>query len=604
MKSVFRNVLLFFGVGMTSFSWSQEVQGEWEELIEQINEVEYRNLDSAIFLGERLTRRTKKQNPYYYAESLRLRARAHLIQGDFKKVSLLVNEAIPIFEQLGNKKQVASCYNLMSILNDKLQRDEENLSYSLKAMGIYQQIKDSKGINMMAGNLFLYYLDHQKMDLAKKYLDIQAKTSPNSEESFFHQNNKGLFYLRKKEYDQAIYYFERAEQIAKKKQMVDAYTTTYIGLGKTYMELKDYGKSEKFLLMARKEAIGQRNLPEHKDALEALEQLYAEMGQKEKLQKVGADLRIVKDSLFNLEKIHFINQLESKIQLQEKQEIINQQENDLLESEVKQQQMNQQILVIVLILTVLVSVSFIVFVGYNRIRKQNRIISDQKQRLEQAHELNQKIFAIVSHDFRGPLNSLEILVDLLGEHHQETGVSNEIIGDIQNQLKQSELVLENLIQYAREELRMADLSKSNIRMKNLCDELILHTGTMVSEKKLEIVNGVDSKLEIESSTEVLRIILRNLLSNAIKYSPEASVIEIKNQGPDEIQIMDRGKGVSDEIREQLFEQSVKSKAGTHLETGFGLGLKLSAELAAKLGARLKYEDREGGGSVFSLIFES
>ncbi|HWW19889.1 MAG TPA: ATP-binding protein, partial [Steroidobacteraceae bacterium] len=64
-----------------------------------------------------------------------------------------------------------------------------------------------------------------------------------------------------------------------------------------------------------------------------------------------------------------------------------------------------------------------------------------------------------------------------------------------------------------------------------------------------------------------------------------------------LQVADRGRGIESTDAERIFEPFfTKAKRGT------GLGLFLARELAQANGATLLYEAREGGGSIFRIVF--
>jgi len=64
-----------------------------------------------------------------------------------------------------------------------------------------------------------------------------------------------------------------------------------------------------------------------------------------------------------------------------------------------------------------------------------------------------------------------------------------------------------------------------------------------------------------------------------------------------LQVADRGPGIPSADSERIFEPFF-----TRAQRGTGLGLFLARELAAANGATLLYEAREGGGSIFRVVF--
>jgi signal transduction histidine kinase len=94
-------------------------------------------------------------------------------------------------------------------------------------------------------------------------------------------------------------------------------------------------------------------------------------------------------------------------------------------------------------------------------------------------------------------------------------------------------------------------------------------------------------------------VFSNLLSNAIKYGAEDSAVDInltEERNSCKISVADRGEGVPDKDKENIFTRFTRrEKEGVK---GSGLGLSIVRRVAAAHKGRVWVEDRPGGGSVF------
>jgi len=96
-------------------------------------------------------------------------------------------------------------------------------------------------------------------------------------------------------------------------------------------------------------------------------------------------------------------------------------------------------------------------------------------------------------------------------------------------------------------------------------------------------------------------ILVNLLSNAIRHSPADATITVRveqNAAAVLVQVIDRGPGVTDELRARIFEPFERFDPLSGI--GTGLGLPVSRRLAEVLGGTLHVADTPGGGATFTL----
>jgi signal transduction histidine kinase len=104
---------------------------------------------------------------------------------------------------------------------------------------------------------------------------------------------------------------------------------------------------------------------------------------------------------------------------------------------------------------------------------------------------------------------------------------------------------------------------------------------------------------LRADPEMTRAVLLNLLLNACQASA-ATPVEIRtttDQGRSVIEVLDRGPGLPQEVREHLFEPFITTRA-----QGTGLGLAISRRLTQVQGATLTIEDRTGGGTVARIVF--
>ena len=99
-------------------------------------------------------------------------------------------------------------------------------------------------------------------------------------------------------------------------------------------------------------------------------------------------------------------------------------------------------------------------------------------------------------------------------------------------------------------------------------------------------------------------IVTNLLSNAIKFSPVGGVVDVMIRPLDRryrLSIADRGPGIPPEFRDRIFAKFAQADSSdTRSKGGTGLGLSIVRELAVRMGGSVTFEDRDGGGTVFSV----
>jgi len=108
---------------------------------------------------------------------------------------------------------------------------------------------------------------------------------------------------------------------------------------------------------------------------------------------------------------------------------------------------------------------------------------------------------------------------------------------------------------------------------------------------------------VNADPDRLLQVLSNLISNAAKHSPPGGQVEIvtaRDEGGIRVSVLDRGRGVPGEFREQLFGRFAQSSDGRKAG-GSGLGLAICKEIVERSGGSIGYDAREGGGSAFWFV---
>ena len=133
------------------------------------------------------------------------------------------------------------------------------------------------------------------------------------------------------------------------------------------------------------------------------------------------------------------------------------------------------------------------------------------------------------------------------------------------------------------------------RFERLDLDRLVHDAVRLHEREevsLEVSGG--GALWIEGDPLLLARAIHNLVLNACEASTAGGVVEVRSraeEGAAVVEVLDRGPGLSPEVRGRLFEPYVSTK-----RRGSGLGLSLVRDIAAQHHGTIVLEDREGGGA--------
>ena len=252
-------------------------------------------------------------------------------------------------------------------------------------------------------------------------------------------------------------------------------------------------------------------------------------------------------------------------------------------------------------------VAVVSFRAYKSKQKTNIIITQQNVKIEMAnkdlerqHLLNQKIFSVISHDFRGPILSLNLVLNKFKDSSTNEKFNN-YIKDIGTSVQNANTVLNNLLNWAKTEIAVESFDKSDC----LINEVIVKTERefeeKLREKNLEIIKEIPEHAKMKLPHDILQIAIRNLISNAIKFSNPNNKIEVSYEEKGVLSIKDFGIGISPEKTALLFNSQVNAGIGTNKEEGFGIGLYIVSELLYKYGFKINVESNPGEGTSFNIM---
>ncbi|MFN8259196.1 MAG: PAS domain S-box protein [Bacteroidales bacterium] len=229
----------------------------------------------------------------------------------------------------------------------------------------------------------------------------------------------------------------------------------------------------------------------------------------------------------------------------------------------------------------------------------------QKAQLEDLNAAKDKIFSVIAHDLRSPFNSIqglsEILINNFDKYDREK--IQTIIETINSSSRNTINLLENLLNWAKNQTGNLQFNPEKIQLKNLVAEMVNSTKALAGMKHIDIRFQIAEDLTVYADRNMVNIILRNLLSNAVKFTGrngEVSVVAVLKNNEIEISVKDTGIGIEASILKRLFKiDNGVISTGTNNEKGSGLGLVLCHEFVGKQGGKIRVKSERGKGSTFS-----
>ena len=178
----------------------------------------------------------------------------------------------------------------------------------------------------------------------------------------------------------------------------------------------------------------------------------------------------------------------------------------------------------------------------------------------------------------------------------------EMLPSIVNEMNYTTSLMENLLQWAKTQMKSSSIQPEMIDMKMMTMEAMQILQLQASNKKIYLESRIDLPVYCYADREMINLVLRNLLSNAIKFTPENGRVMVGTSETDslvEIFVEDTGIGMRSEDICHVFSDVYFTTKGTASENGTGLGLKLCKHFLEKNGGEISIKSHPGEGSIFS-----
>ena len=199
----------------------------------------------------------------------------------------------------------------------------------------------------------------------------------------------------------------------------------------------------------------------------------------------------------------------------------------------------------------------------------------------------------LAHELRKPIEEVQALAMLLAKHADRVGSSGlRILGICSDLLRRLDTLLS--LNGVRLNLQSFDLSS--------LVESALERARVIQRDREYRVESQFSPLPVVADPTRIRSAIENLIDNAVRATECGGSITVRSgiefadgfETPTAyIEVVDDGRGVPEELGEDVFEAGISTFAG-----GFGLGLPLCRATARAHGGGVRYHSKSGVGARF------
>ena len=226
----------------------------------------------------------------------------------------------------------------------------------------------------------------------------------------------------------------------------------------------------------------------------------------------------------------------------------------------------------------------------------------EAERLEQGSVIRTALLAAVSHDLRTPLAGIKAAVSSLRQEDVDWSSADEaaLLATVEESADRLTALVANLLDMSRLQTGSVQPQLGPVALEEIVPPALLGLDPVA-----ELVVQVPESLPlVVGDAGLLERVVANLVENAVRHggatTPVLVSASISVLGEYvEVRIVDRGPGVPDAVKEQMFAPFHRLGDGPS-GPGVGLGLAVARGFTEATGGRLWAEDTPGGGLTMVL----
>lgn len=224
--------------------------------------------------------------------------------------------------------------------------------------------------------------------------------------------------------------------------------------------------------------------------------------------------------------------------------------------------------------------------------------TEARLRAEQhAAELREQFIAVLGHDLRNPLASIDAGARLLSRGRLDDG-GRGIVQQIQAGIRRMSSLIDNILDFARGRMGGGfPLDKRFVPLEPALSQVVEEFRTSHAERRINAIFALDRPIFCDPAR--LAQMLSNLIANAIAHGAPNKPVEVLAavvSGQLELAVRNHGNPIPPDARERLFQPFTRGEGSRQ---GLGLGLYIAAEIARAHGGTL---ETDSAGDLTTFLF--
>lgn len=235
------------------------------------------------------------------------------------------------------------------------------------------------------------------------------------------------------------------------------------------------------------------------------------------------------------------------------------------------------------------------------IDEQNRQRDIELKEAERVGDLREKLFDILGHDLRNPLNTISMAAKVLSNNKSLQPQELSLTGKIINNTQRMNRMIADLLDLTRTRLvegipinrQFCDLNAICLQISD--DFSLTYPNTVINFESDGSANGF-------WDADRLAQVLSNLIGNAVQHGTKGTPIDVKlgkNNGKLTLSVRNQGKPIPPDSFKILFDPFRRAIENQNKQsTGLGLGLYIVQQIVQAHQGEISVESNETFGTTF------
>ncbi len=552
----------------------------------------------------------------YYREQHKERNAAYMLRNlavidrqnnQLLKASFKLAEAMEIFKRKQDSLFLNLVYQELASVYYMNHDYKVALKYALKAYNYYKSKNQGHELAVSASSvgLNLVELDSNALPYFQEAYEFYAKKGylVNLSKSL---HNIGVHYSHARQYDSALYYLNKSAKLFDQTRDSATLVFNYTNLAAVYLEIGNADSAIYYAKAALSDTTQSGSSTYTKTAYHNLYKSYKKKGLLDSAIITLEGYVAFNKNQLNRERLFRIEEIKAQFELDQKESEnqalrIDQLERDAL---IESRELERNYLIsIALLLAVLIGLIIYFWLRDRKIKfslqQSYAQIDSYSKDLESMNDYKKHLLKIISHDLRGPLGSIQSMLDFLPQNDE----NSEQLSLTKSAAFNAMELLDNLLTWANSQENKSQIEITRVELKPIATKLAKKIDPLLKVKNISLKVACEDETHAQANINAFETILRNLISNSAKFGSNGDTIitTISKEGSlIRVSVDDEGKTIPEPVKRRILSgTNENSTHGTSSEEGVGLGLRICFYLIKEMGGELSIANNNRGGTTFS-----